>query len=138
MPTYEYHCPKGHVFDVFQKMSDPPGAKCPVCNADAERKIVPGAGFLLKGDGFYITDTRSDAYKKEASYDNPGAVSKESGEKKGGTSESGAKESAPTGDKKESGAKDVKESGAKTEKETGGKERSSKRSGGKSKSGGGE
>ena len=42
MPTYEYHCPKGHVFDVFQKMSDPLGATCPECGSDAERIIVPG------------------------------------------------------------------------------------------------
>lgn len=64
MPTYEYRCPKGHRFDVFQKMSDPPEAKCPTCGKPAERLIVPGAGFLFKGEGFYITDYRSDEYKK--------------------------------------------------------------------------
>lgn len=64
MPTYEYRCPKGHRFDVFQKMSDPPVAQCPTCGKPAERLIVPGAGFLFKGEGFYITDYRSDAYKK--------------------------------------------------------------------------
>lgn len=71
MPTYEYRCPKGHAFEVFQRMSDDPVAKCPDCGAEAERQISGGAGFLFKGDGFYITDYRSDDYKKKASKENP-------------------------------------------------------------------
>ena len=145
MPTYEYHCPKGHIFDVFQRMSDPVEAKCPECGAAAERKIVPGAGFLLKGEGFYITDTRSDDYKKKASIDNPGGDewgdkkegsatqvgSKESGGEEGGSKESGVKESGgKEGAAKESG---VKEGGGKEGggKEGGGKEGAAKESGAK-------
>ena len=67
MPTYEYKCPAGHTFDLFQKMSEEPRAQCPECGAESERIISGGAGFLFKGDGFYITDSRSDSYKKEAS-----------------------------------------------------------------------
>lgn len=67
MPTYEYRCSEGHQFDLFQKMSEEPGALCPTCGAESERIISGGAGFLFKGDGFYITDYRSDSYKKEAS-----------------------------------------------------------------------
>ncbi len=63
MPTYEYSCPNGHRFDRFQKMSDPPEAQCPECGEPGERKISAGAGFLFKGDGFYITDYRSPDYK---------------------------------------------------------------------------
>jgi len=66
MPTYEYRCPKGHEFDLFQRMSDEPGADCPECGEASERLLSGGAGFLFKGDGFYITDSRSDSYKKEA------------------------------------------------------------------------
>lgn len=69
MPTYDYECTKGHRFEVFQKMSDDPVATCPDCAATAQRKISGGAGFLFKGDGFYITDYRSDEYKKKASAD---------------------------------------------------------------------
>jgi putative FmdB family regulatory protein len=106
MPTYEYHCPKGHVFDVFQKMSDPAAAKCPECGADAERMIVPGAGFMFKGDGFYITETRSDDYKQKASLDNPGggeASGKEKSEAKESDSEAGEVKAAgkDAGGKKE-------------------------------------
>lgn len=71
MPTYEYRCPKGHGFEVFQRMSDDPVAKCPECGAKAERQISGGAGFLFKGDGFYITDSRSEDYKKKASKETP-------------------------------------------------------------------
>lgn len=67
MPTYEYQCPQGHRFDLFQRMSDEPRAQCPECGAESQRVISGGAGFLFKGDGFYVTDYRSESYKKEAS-----------------------------------------------------------------------
>jgi putative FmdB family regulatory protein len=56
MPTYEYQCPEGHRFDKFQKMTEKPRAKCPVCGKPATRKISGGAGLVFKGSGFYITD----------------------------------------------------------------------------------
>lgn len=73
MPTYEYRCPEGHTFDLFQKMSDEPGADCPECGAAAERQFSAGAGFLFKGEGFYITDYRSEGYKKAAAKEKGGA-----------------------------------------------------------------
>ena len=69
MPTYEYRCAEGHDFEQLQKMSDPPIDKCPVCGAPAERQLSAGAGLLFKGSGFYITDYRSDNYKKAAESD---------------------------------------------------------------------
>jgi putative FmdB family regulatory protein len=60
MPTYEYQCLKGHVFEKFQKMTDRPRAKCPVCGKMATRKISGGAGLVFKGSGFYITDYGKD------------------------------------------------------------------------------
>lgn len=67
MPTYEYKCPNGHSFELFQKMSEEPRALCPTCGSESERLLSGGAGFLFKGDGFYATDYRSQSYKKEAS-----------------------------------------------------------------------
>lgn len=90
MPTYEYECPKGHRFEVFQKMTDEPGADCPECGAPAGRKISGGAGFLFKGEGFYITDSRSEDYKKKASQEAGSSSEKPSKSKDGGASE-GAK-----------------------------------------------
>ena len=60
MPTYEYRCPEGHEFELFQKMSEKPRAKCPVCGKPATRKISGGAGLVFKGTGFYITDYGKD------------------------------------------------------------------------------
>lgn len=60
MPTYEYECPSGHVFEKFQKMTDKPRARCPVCGKPSTRKISGGAGLVFKGSGFYITDYGKD------------------------------------------------------------------------------
>ena len=80
MPTYDYSCPNGHRFEVFQRMSDDPVSECPECGAGAERVISGGVGFLFKGDGFYITESRSDDYKKKASADSPSDSSSASGD----------------------------------------------------------
>ncbi|MDE2804124.1 MAG: hypothetical protein OXN18_03155 [Gemmatimonadota bacterium] len=67
MPTYEYRCRDcGRDFELFQRMSDEPRAPCPECGSRAERLISGGAGLLFKGEGFYITDYRSDAYRERA------------------------------------------------------------------------
>lgn len=59
-------------------MSDDPVAVCPECGEAATRMISGGAGFLFKGDGFYITDYRSDDYKKKESAEKPSADGGES------------------------------------------------------------
>jgi putative FmdB family regulatory protein len=79
MPTYEYRCPKGHEFEKFQRMSDPPVADCPECGQEAERLLSTGAGLLFKGSGFYITDYRSEGYKKAAEADKGGSSSSTGG-----------------------------------------------------------
>jgi putative FmdB family regulatory protein len=73
MPTYEYRCANGHEFEQFQRMSDPPITKCPQCGAEAERVLSGGGGLIFKGSGFYITDYRSDSYKKAAESDSGAA-----------------------------------------------------------------
>jgi putative FmdB family regulatory protein len=72
MPTYEYVCSNQHAFEQFQKISDPPIEVCPQCGAPAERILSGGAGLLFKGSGFYITDYRSDKYRKAAESDQGG------------------------------------------------------------------
>lgn len=96
MPTYEYTCSKGHHFELFQKMSDKPRAKCPTCGARATRKISAGAGLVFKGSGFYITDYRSEGYKQAAKKEKDAAspsVKKEGGDSSSGKKESPAKKS---------------------------------------------
>ncbi len=67
MPTYEYECEKcGRVFEQFQSITAEPLKKCIFegCDGKVRRLLSGGAGFLFKGSGFYITDYRSDSYKK--------------------------------------------------------------------------
>ncbi|MCS7258180.1 MAG: zinc ribbon domain-containing protein [candidate division WOR-3 bacterium] len=57
MPTYEYQCTTcNYQFEEFQKITDKPLKKCPKCGNNLKRLISPGAGFIFKGTGFYITD----------------------------------------------------------------------------------
>lgn len=96
MPTYEYRCPEGHDFELFQRMSDPPQAECPTCGAESERRLSAGAGFLFRGSGFYITDYRSDSYKTAAKAETSGGSSEGNGAPKpAGESAAGAAAPSP-------------------------------------------
>jgi putative FmdB family regulatory protein len=78
MPTYDYHCTAcDHAFEEFQSMTAPLLKKCPKCGKNKlERLIGTGAALMFKGSGFYITDYRSDSYKKSAEADKPASESK--------------------------------------------------------------
>ena len=78
MPTYDYECEKcGKSFEAFQSMKDKPFETCPesTCgmsewgHGKVRRLIGTGAGLIFKGSGFYITDYRSEGYKKAAQSD---------------------------------------------------------------------
>jgi putative FmdB family regulatory protein len=56
VPIYEYKCPKGHVFEVFQKMTDPPVAVCEICGAGPVQRVLYPVAVHFKGSGFYSTD----------------------------------------------------------------------------------
>ncbi len=56
MPIYEYRCPNGHTFEVFQRMSDPPVTVCEVCGAGPVEKVLFPVAVHFKGKGFYSTD----------------------------------------------------------------------------------
>ena len=76
MPTYEYECAKcKKSFEIVQSMKDDALKICPknLCRqktwgkGPVKRKIGAGAGLIFKGSGFYITDYRSEGYKKSKS-----------------------------------------------------------------------
>jgi putative FmdB family regulatory protein len=78
MPTYEYICEKcGHEFEAVQSMSAKPFKICPEDSCAqkkwgrgrVKKQIGAGAGLLFKGSGFYVTDYRSEGYKKSAKTD---------------------------------------------------------------------
>ncbi len=59
MPTYEYACTAcGHRLEAVQKFTDDPLTECPECGA-ALRKVYGAVGIVLKGSGFYKTDSRT-------------------------------------------------------------------------------
>ena len=79
MPIYEFRCPNGHTFEVFQKMTDAPPETCSTCGARPVEKILFPVAVHFKGSGFYSTDygrggrkaAASDAPSSEKSADKP-------------------------------------------------------------------
>lgn len=70
MPTYVYRDPvTGDEKEVFHSMSASPEIVNEATGNRMERVISGGAGFLFKGEGFYITDNRSSSYKAGAQSD---------------------------------------------------------------------
>lgn len=90
MPTYEYQCQKcGHTFEEFQSIKAEPLQKCiqKGCRGKVRRLIGAGAGLLFKGSGFYITDYRSEGYKKAAKAGEAAGVAASGDGKSSGSSE---------------------------------------------------
>ncbi|HVO26658.1 MAG TPA: zinc ribbon domain-containing protein [Candidatus Margulisiibacteriota bacterium] len=65
MPIYEYRCRKCGEFEVTQRITEPPLARCPTCRGKVT-KLISNTSFQLKGSGWYITDYgRADGKGKE-------------------------------------------------------------------------
>jgi putative FmdB family regulatory protein len=56
VPIYEYKCPQGHVFELFQRMGDPPPAVCEICGEGPVERVLYPVAVHFKGSGFYSTD----------------------------------------------------------------------------------
>ncbi len=64
MPTYEYQCEKcQRLFEVRQRITEPALTTCEVCGGHVKRLLSP-APFILKGEGWYVTDYPSESRKK--------------------------------------------------------------------------
>jgi len=60
LPTYEYKCDRcEELFERFQKITDPPLKKCPVCDGKLTKLISGGIGIIFKGSGFYVNDSKN-------------------------------------------------------------------------------
>jgi putative FmdB family regulatory protein len=89
MPIYEYRCPNGHVFELFQRMTDEPPEACPTCGEGPVERVLYPVAVHFKGSGFYTTDYGRGS-KRGGSKDGSGD-SESSGGDGGGGSESGDK-----------------------------------------------
>jgi putative FmdB family regulatory protein len=88
LPTYEYRCPNGHVFEVFKRISDPPPEECAVCGASPVETVLYPVPVHFRGSGFYTTDYgRGKGAKKDA---------KESGDSSAPSTDSTPKEATST------------------------------------------
>jgi putative FmdB family regulatory protein len=108
LPTYEYACTTcGHQLEAVQKFSDDPLTECPECGG-ALRKVYGAVGIVLKGSGFYKTDSRA-AARGNGNGNGNGNGSGTSKEKEkesssSSSSESSTKESKDSSSKSDSGS----------------------------------
>jgi putative FmdB family regulatory protein len=101
MPTYEYKCNHcGVGFERFQSIKAPPVKDCPECEEQGTviRLISGGAGLIFRGDGFYITENRSDSYragqKADSKPSSDGKSASDSKSKGGSSSDSSSSSSS--------------------------------------------
>jgi putative FmdB family regulatory protein len=69
VPIYEYRCPKGHLFELFQRMDEPPPPTCEVCGEGPLERVLYPVAVHFKGSGFYSTDYGRGSRKREESKD---------------------------------------------------------------------
>jgi putative FmdB family regulatory protein len=63
MPTYQYRCAKcGEQFELWQSIHDDALQRHPGCGGKITKVMAP-AGIVLKGSGFYRTDSRAGGRK---------------------------------------------------------------------------
>jgi putative FmdB family regulatory protein len=87
MPIYEYRCPEGHTFEVFQRMSDPPVDACEVCGAGSVQKVLYPVAVHFKGSGFYTTDYGRKAHRRDEARDGDKPAGESKSEKSDGAAE---------------------------------------------------
>ena len=83
VPIYEYKCPKGHVYEVFQKMTDDQPEVCEICGEGPVQRVLYPVAVHFKGSGFYTTDYGRGSRKQTRDGDKPSeSASSDKGEKK--------------------------------------------------------
>jgi len=105
MPTYGYHCSRGHRWEIVQRITEAPLTQCPECGAPATRVFYP-VGIVFKGQGFYKTDSRGSGgipagNVGDGAGDKDGKSGDKDGKSSGDTAKTDTKAKTPT----ESGTK---------------------------------
>ena len=78
MPIYEYRCPNGHLFELFQRMDEPPVTKCEVCGEGPVEKVLHPVPVFFRGSGFYSTDYGRRGRRKDGAGDGDSGKPEES------------------------------------------------------------
>src|SRR5262245_501013 len=95
--TYEYLCTAcSNAWEAEQSISEAPLKICPRCHKEtAKRQVSGGAGFILKGGGWYSDLYGSAPKKSESSSESSNAEAKPAGDaKKSDTSSTGTNASS--------------------------------------------
>jgi putative FmdB family regulatory protein len=87
VPIYEYKCPQGHVFELFQRMGDPAPEACEVCGEGPVERVLYPVAVHFKGSGFYSTDYGRGSRKREGKDGDAAPSSDGAGEPKPAASE---------------------------------------------------
>lgn len=96
MPTYEYACTScGDRFEAVQSFSDPSLTSCPACGGTL-RKVFGNVGIVLKGSGFYKTDSRNGSNGSAKAKEKKESSSSSSPESSPKSDGGGGKESSST------------------------------------------
>ena len=82
MPIYEYRCPNGHLFELFQRMDDPPPTECEVCGEGPLEKVLHPVPVFFRGSGFYSTDYGRSKRRREGSAEGDSGSKADEGAKK--------------------------------------------------------
>jgi len=69
VPIYEYRCPNGHLFELFQRMGEAAPDVCEVCGEGPVERVLYPVAVHFKGSGFYSTDYGRGGRRKETSKD---------------------------------------------------------------------
>lgn len=97
MPTYEYRCARcGEHLEVVQSFSEAPLTKHRGCGGRLSKVLSP-AGIVLKGSGFYKTDSRGSSSKSRdgaKASESSGGSSSDPGGSSSGSPSSGSGSSA--------------------------------------------
>ena len=66
MPIYEYRCPNGHVFEVLQRIADPPPGVCETCGEGPVERVFYPVAVHFKGSAYSTDYGRSRKTAKES------------------------------------------------------------------------
>ena len=110
MPTYDYRCSRGHLYEKRERFGSPPEQPCERCGRPA-RRVIHVPRVVFKGSGWYKTDSR--AASSESTSDGSSERTERSKEAQAATAERKAESDSS---KKSKSSSDSKSGGSNSSK----------------------